>query len=297
VVERSTPGNLGASLKAAFLNRWNLLGFFGALAFAVLTGRPDVWGPLVLAGELLYVGGLGAHPRFQAYVAAQQAKASRQQGSVTADVSLRRILSALPPKSLKRFEELRFRCLELRQLAAEIKDPSRAGGPLPLEELQLAGLDRLLWIYLRLLFTEYSLDRFQQKTDAGQIQRDIDALEERLRQSERIADEAQRQKVRRAVEDNLQTCRDRLANSNKARDNAELVKLEIDRLENKIRALSELTVNRQEPDFISTQVDQVASSMIQTERTMSELQFATGLDATDEAVPELVRRDTVRTQA
>ncbi len=99
--------------------------------------------------------------------------------------------------------------------------------------------------------------------------------------------------MRRAIEDNLQTCRDRLANLQKALDNYELVKLEIDRLQNKICALSELAVNRQEPDFISTQVDQVASSMVQTERTMNELQFATGLEAADDAVPELVRRESV----
>jgi hypothetical protein len=292
-VERGSPVHFGMSLMAAFTNRWNLLCFFGALAFALLSGRPDVWAPLVLAGELLYAGGLASHPRFQAYVAAQAAKTARQQGSAAADVLLSRIVSSLPPKSLQRFEALRTRCLELRQLAAQIKDPSRAGEPVPLEELQLAGLDRLLWIFLRLLFTEWSLDRFQQKTDREQIERDIANLEARLRQTERVPDETQRQKVRKAIEDNLQTCRDRLANLQKALDNYELVKLEIDRLQNKICALSELAVNRQEPDFISTQVDQVASSMVQTERTMNELQFATGLDAADDAVPQLVRREPV----
>ena len=81
------------------------------------------------------------------------------------------------------------------------------------------------------------------------------------------------QRVRKALEDNLQTSRDRLANLQRARDNFELVKLEIDRLENKIRSLSELAVNRQEPDYISGQVDQVAASMMETEKTMNELQI------------------------
>jgi hypothetical protein len=86
----------------------------------------------------------------------------------------------------------------------------------------------------------------------------------------------------------LQTLNDRLANLQKARDNYELVKLEIERLENKIQSLSELAVNRQEPDYISGQVDQVAASMLETEKTMNELQFATGLE-TVEATPELLR--------
>jgi len=80
---------------------------------------------------------------------------------------------------------------------------------------------------------------------------------------------------------------------NKARENFQLVELEIDRLENKIRSLSEMAVNRQEPEFISAQVDDVASSMLETERTMNELQFATGLDALDDEAPELLRAKTV----
>jgi hypothetical protein len=96
--------------------------------------------------------------------------------------------------------------------------------------------------------------------------------------------------VRKALEDNLQTSRDRLANLHRARDNFDLVKLEIDRLENKIRSLSELAVNRQEPDYISGQVDQVAASMLETEKTMNDLRFVTGLDTVDEA-PSLLQNE------
>ena len=34
--------------------------------------------------------------------------------------------------------------------------------------------------------------------------------------------------------------------------------------------------------------------MLQTEKTMNDLQFATGIDMGDDAVPELVRRPVVR---
>jgi hypothetical protein len=71
------------------------------------------------------------------------------------------------------------------------------------------------------------------------------------------------------------------------------VKLELDRLENKIRSLSEMAVNRQEPDFISGQVDQVASSMVETERTMNDLQFATGLETLHDEPPEMLRAKVV----
>ena len=77
---------------------------------------------------------------------------------------------------------------------------------------------------------------------------------------------------------------------------AELVQLEIDRLENKIRSLSELAVNRQEPEFISDQVDSVAHSMLDTERTMNDLQFATGLIEMNEDAPRLINRAKLKTQ-
>lgn len=278
-------------LKVAFLNRWNLLVTAGAVGFAILSGRADVWVPLILACEVTYLGLLASHSRFQAYVDARAAQVFRQQGSDTAQQAYRAIMQSLPPKSVERFRQLRTQCLELRQIALQLKGPEVVEPAAILEESQGAGLDRLLWIYLRMLYTQYSIERFLQKTSEAQIQRDISSLEERLKTVAGVNDEIQRQRLGKALEDNLQTSRDRLANYQKAKANYELVQLELDRLENKIRSLSELAVNRQEPNFISAQVDQVASSMVQTERTMNELQFATGLGIPDETVPELLRTE------
>jgi predicted nucleic acid-binding Zn-ribbon protein len=167
---------------------------------------------------------------------------------------------------------------------------------LGLEQFQVAGLDRLLWVYLRLLYTQFALARFLQQTGKESIERTISQLEKRLAAVPANQQGGSNDRMKKALEDNLQTNRDRLANWNKARDNYQLVELEIDRLENKIRSLSEMAVNRQEPEFISSQVDQVATSMLQTEKTMNELQFATGLEALDETAPELLKPKTRNTQ-
>jgi hypothetical protein len=196
-----------------------------------------------------------------------------------------------------RFEALRDRCRELRQLAAELRDPHRAGAPRPLEDMQLAGLDKLLWIYLKLLFTQHSLDRFVKQTDEGRIREDVKQLERRVEEIPEDAPGMQRQKMRKAMVDNLATSKTRLENFQKAQENLQLVELEIDRLENKIRAISEMAVNRHDPEFISGQVDEVATSMVQTERTMGELDFLTGLDAADEAVPPMMQRELVAAPA
>src|SRR4029078_2644453 len=160
---------------------------------------------------------------------------------------------------------------------------------LPFDSMQLAGLDRLLWIFLRLLFTEHSLNKFLERTNPRLIQQEIAGYDQRLKKLEPTDASPHGQKMRRTLEDSLQTCKDRLANYDKAKTNHELVQLEIDRLENKIKSLAELSVNRQTPDFISGQVDQVAGSMLETEKTMNDLQFATGLAPLDEEVPSLVQ--------
>jgi hypothetical protein len=281
--------------KKAFLNRWNLLALSGGTGAAIVAGAAlfPVLMPLVLAGEIAVIAMLATHPKFQAYIDAQEAAQNRQANSQTSAQALQQILRQLPRKQLDRFEQLRSRCLELRQIASDLKQSNRDEPNAPLESFQLAGLDRLLWIFLRLQFTQFSIARFLERTSIDQIQADIKQTEYRLSKVPAENDSPHNQKIRRTLEDNLQTCKDRLANYEKAKNNYELVGLELDRLENKIRTLAELAVNRQEPDFISGQVDQVAGSMLETEKTMNELQFATGLGSFDEEAPQLVQEKQV----
>jgi hypothetical protein len=280
----------GKYLKTAFLYHWNLLVFAGAAGFALLSGHADVALPLVLAAEAVYVGMLAAHPKFQKYVDAQAHKVGGASPSKNTGVALRQILTALPSSSLSRFERLRGRCLELRQIAADLKRTGgNAGGPdFSFDSLQMEGLDKLLWMFIRLLFTQYSLGKFLERTNVERMQVDIRQLEARLKDLDPADQSSHTQKIRRALEDNLQTSHDRLANYQKAQANYELVGLELDRLENKINSLAELAINRQEPDFIAGQVDAVAGNMLDLERTMNDLQFATGLGPIDEDVPELM---------
>jgi hypothetical protein len=279
----------GKYLKAAFANRWNLLALFGGVGASVVSGRPDVVLPLVLAAEAAYVGLLGTHPKFQKYVDAQAAAEQRKAKGSDSQKTLQQIMQLLPPAALDRFERLRSQCLELRQIAADLAHSRAAEIGAPLESLQLAGLDRLLWIYLRLLFTEVALQKFLKRTSSQQIKQDINTIQQRLDNLAADDQSPHTQKIRRTLEDSLQTGKDRLANYEKAKANHELVQLEIERLEHKIKSLAELSVNRQEPEFISGQVDQVAGSMLEAEKTMNELQFATGLAPIDEEVPELVQ--------
>jgi hypothetical protein len=279
----------GKYIKAAFANRWNLLAVIGGMGFAALSGHADIAIPIVLAAETAYLGLLGTHPKFQKYVDAKIAATERTKKGQTSQQALRQIMGLLPEQALARFERLRNQCLELRQIASDLAHSQSADAGAPLESLQLAGLDRLLWIFLRLLFTEYSLRKFVGRNSTQQIKQEINVTEQRLKNLDPADQSPHAQKIRRALEDSLQTGQDRLANYERAKANHELVQLEIDRLEQKIKSLAELTVNRQEPDFISGQVDSVAGSMLEAEKTMNDLQFATGLAPLDEEVPQLVQ--------
>ncbi len=285
--------SFGKYIKAAFTNRWNLLSFLGALGFAVLSPIPDAAAAIVMAGELTYLAMLSGHPKFQKSVDAQEAKASRQTESQAAEQALDRIMKGLPKPALDRFQALRERCMELRELAAQIKTPSSLDASATLDNFQDEGLDRLLWIYLRLLYTQHALKQFLSQSDEKARQRQIDSLEEQLAKLGPAGDNPTRERARKTVEDNLNTSRERLANYRKARENHDLLELEIQRLENKIQSLGELAINRQEPEYVSSQIDQVASSMVETEKTMNDLRFATGLDDLHESVPQLVARPAI----
>ena len=176
---------------------------------------------------------------------------------------------------------------------------SGGSSPQPLDDLQLSGLDRLLWIYLRLLYTQTMLERFFERTSEDQIRGEIQRLEGRIARipAEATPGTASRQSILKALQDNLETCRGRLANLQKAKENFELVEAEIERLENKINSITEMAINRQDPQFVSGQVDQVADSLVQTEQAMNDLQFATGLDPIDDMAPNIFPRGAAVEQA
>ena len=281
-------------IKAAFVYHWNLLAFLGGLAFAVLSGIPDIAVPLVLAAETAYLGFLGAHPKFQSYVDGQTAKATRDAATAQSGETLQDILKRLPDGARRRYSDLLDRCRRLRQIAADLKHPGSADVGASLDSLQSEGLDRLLWMFLRLLFTGYSLSRFLHQTSEEEMQQDIQHIEEKLKALGQQGSSPHADKLRRTLDDSLATSRARRENFNRARSNYEFVRLEIERLEKKIESIAELAINRQEPDYISSQIDQVTQSMQDTEKTMNDLRDVTGVELLDDSAPAILQTTDVQ---
>lgn len=282
-------------IKAAFANRWNLLGLVGGIGFALVSGYLEIGLPLVAAGELAWLGFVGTHPKFQNYIDIQESTARKAEMAGSADERMRKILNTLPRGAEQRFRSLMEQCEELRSITQQYRT-AHAGesGDVNLTELRLDGLDRLLWLFLRLLYTEHSLNRFFETTTIERIDKEIRQLEKRLEREQDRPQTTQRERIAATLQDNLITCRERKANFEQARDSYELVKAEQQRLENKIRSLAEMGISRDDPAMLSSQVDSVAGSISETESRLSDLQFVTGLDPADETVPTIVSRQTIK---
>jgi hypothetical protein len=198
------------------------------------------------------------------------------------------MLAGLPGDARARFERLHGRCVEMRGIAAGVRgaagDQAASG-----EEIRTPGLDRLLWLFLRLLLSKAALDRFLQTMNEQEIIARLAELRKKL-ESAKGGDERD-DRIGRSLQDSMASAELRLDNYGRAKKNAEFVSIELDRLEGKIQALAEMAVNRQDPDFLSSQVDSAADSMRQTEKAVSELQHLTGLADQLEEPPAILESD------
>jgi len=286
--------SLSKYIKAAFTNRWNLLGLAGGIGFSLLSGTPEIGLPLVAAAEIAWLGFVGTHPKFRQFVDVSEHQQLQQDDARTAEIRMRRMLTSLPRGAQRRFDVLMEQCEELRKITRQFQHAHGADTDEAIAEVRLEGLDRLLWLFLKLLYTENSLNRFFETTTIDQIEREIRQVKGRLNRENARPDQEQRSRIIATLQDNLKTCEQRKRNFEQARDSYELVKAEQRRLENKIRSLAELGISRGDPASLSTEVDTVAGSIHETEATLSELEFVTGFQTyEDEAVPEIVTRKVV----
>ena len=285
------PGQAGMAdyLREAFFFRWNLLLFAGGAAAAVLTPLAPVLLPLVAAGELTYLAGLVSLPRFRAAIDAKKHAVGAARAVTpepAAAPSLLDMLSSLPAEARKRFEHLHSRCVEMRTIAAGVRGASAGHGSAS-DAMRTPGLDRLLWLFLRLLVSKTALDRFLRTMNEAEITTRLAELRKRFEAAQTGGDE----RVVRSLQDSIAMAELRLDNFGRAKKNADFVSIELDRIEGKIQTLAEMAVNRQDPDFLSSQVDSAAESMRQTEKAVSELQHLTGLADQLEEPPPIMETD------
>jgi hypothetical protein len=275
-------------LKRAALSRWNLLLVGAGTVFAFLTGHPDAVLPVVMAAEVGWLTLATSNARFRQLVDSEVLSASEETAAPERLMGrVQQMLGGLDEATRARFDALRVRCEDLRRIGRAVK-ASAPGVEVPeLDDVQLEGINELLWTFLRLGYARCSLDKFFRTTTRGQLERAVaDAKAKEAQLAGRSDETAER--MRQSLEGTLAAAQARLDNFDKAKNNYEFLGLEMDRIETTLAGLVESAVNRSDPASLSKEVTAVADTMKHTEQTLAELGDLTDLQNSDDEVPVLV---------
>lgn len=274
-------------LLRAFLNRWNLLGLGAAAGFSIVGGWVDQAMPLALAAEIVYLAILSTNERFQTVVDAELLQKATEEKKGASSRSPEDLLRELGRQDRETFERLRRICLDLSHLSTRVK-----GGADPdpgVLELRLESINRLLWLYLKMLYSKKSLEGFFKNIDEQEIIRQQKSVHQRIEalgpESEDTPKEAQ---YRKSLSDTYNTAAMRLKNYQSVRDAYEFVLLEIERMYSKISGIAEMSVSQEDPQAISHEIDVVSTSTMQTQKAMRDLENITGFAFEDVETPVLI---------
>lgn len=258
-------------LRAAFVWRWNLLAFGAGIATALLSGHPDAVFALVAAAEIGYLGMLSTHPRFRKAIDARPAPKTT---SANHAQLLNQIRAALRPEVWERFETLRDRCLGLDRLARQFRGPEASQSNVA-SEIQTSSLERLLWMFLKLLYSVDALNRFLRGTDREELVQGVAIGEKEL---ETARSSQRNEKLLKSLEDKVETLRQRLANYDRAAENREFLTAELDRIEQKVNAIGEMSISAHDAADFSSQVDGITDGIAATEEAIRTLDVAPMLE-------------------
>lgn len=274
-------------IRKAFYFHWNLLALATGIAVGIISGRPDVVFPALLALEVLYLAFLSSNKRFQDAVDAELRK--MEEGvQLSSEQKLERILATLNNQDRRRYHRLKDLCLELRRIADKVKSGTEAELAVR-SNVQVNNINRLLWMYLKLLYFKNALESFFAAISEDDIKARIHRTKKRLEAMGPESQDTEKEALRRkSLLDTLGTSLRRLENYKISMDNYDFIGLELERLHSKIASLAEMGINRQDPNLINSEIDVVTSSIEQTEKAMSELDFLDGLSTQDEDPPALL---------
>ncbi len=275
----------------AFTYHWNLLFAGTAAALGLMFAAPDVVLPLLGAVEILYVSILGTRPAFrQAVDAAALPQPGKDKSVGKKSLEPKQMLAALTQEERNAFEHLRELCLRLEGIARQIKGQPDFN-PEGLTRLKKGGINRLLWLYLRLLYSKNALERFFKTIDKKDIEAHIGKVRRRLQDmggQTAGRDTPLTSRRRKSINDTLNTLEQRLETYRGAREQYDFIEVELERLHSKITGLAEMGINRQDPSMTS-HIDVIANSVRRAEEAMNQLQSFTGASFKNHEPPQLLK--------
>lgn len=263
--------------KEALFNTWNLVFLITVVAVAAglgLVGVFPAWLPellLLLGGgaELLYLGVMPRHDRFQRYIRAEKRSEQHQAPSQ------REIFSQLRNQSQRRYAKLR----KLKeQIQANYQKLSYASQGILGSHVD--KIDGLLDSYLDLLHQRERYRDFMDSATEAQILESIDALKKDM------ADDAER--VRAVKQRRLKVLERRLARFRKAHENLEIIGAQLSTIEDVVRYIHEQSWTLQNPEEVTAQLDTLLQEVEETQSSIREIEdvFAAPTDYLDDEMAE-----------
>lgn len=251
----------------------------------MLSGNPGMMLPLVAALEIAYLGLLGLNPRFQKVLVATGKNDKKPMVTENPNAQFRRLLDFLGPEDLERFQHVRSRCASLIDLRNRMDGQSSNAG---VSELRNESVDRMLWLFLKLLHQKSGMERFLATTDRTGIEEELsEAKVEHQHAQERDQHSSVESRLTSSIRERIATIESRLENLQQAENNLELVTAEISKTEQQITHLCEVGMTSKDSAGLTAQIDSISSSMQSTESTFANSSLDSILDDND-TVPPLV---------
>ncbi len=235
---------------------WIGLGLFTILG----TLNPGFW--IVGAGlELAYLWGLATNPRFQRTVHASQQWQNRRQWQATVEDLVRQ----LSQEGQRRYRVLEARCRSI--LDQQQRLVVGAAGI----EAQGESLNRLLWVFLRLMLTRQGIDRIVQEAAGGS--EDITRLQERIGNLQtRLKEDSIGEELRKSLSGQIEILQQRVEKRREAREKLAFLDAELVRIEEQAELVREQAVLSTDPSTVSERIDQITATLGGTSQWISEQQ-------------------------
>jgi len=266
-----------SSLRRAFLaSPHHAIMALATLGVGFASGEPFY----LLLGSTAYVLGWLYLPDtqfFQRWIARRReaADAESTRAEIAGFIKKRdALLASLPVNLRERYHTLAQVCRAIENAAAESEDASAFNS-----DARLRKLDELMWMFLRLLRTEQSLQSFlaaEQHEDLGAsvaaAETELAALKEEIARDKtnRIAVES-KERLADSRAERLDVLRKRLVRREESRANLALILAEQERLTEQIKLIRADAVAMRNADALTARIDASVAHLNETNKWLSEL--------------------------
>lgn len=222
----------------------------GVLGFV----NPGFW--ILGAGlEIGYLAMLSHNPRFRKWVDSMQAAAA------SGDLAARKeaVLGGLNEPRQRRYRKLEASCAQMLSSTRGLA----AGGAL--DQQVYENVNRLLWIYLKLLATSQVLADHLEAVSREKLEQEIAIYQ---REHDAALQDPSKERIAKSLAGTLEIAQKRLENLDKAQEDAQFIQAELHRIEQQVSLMIQEATLARDSSFLTDRVDTVMQSFSQTQDWM-----------------------------